>query len=76
MKYRPNHIEQALSKLHPYQWFGWSDSHNKIYANLRLTKKIGIDGNIIDNLITELPTEESVNAKLLEMQTEWDSKNA
>ena len=72
---RPNHIEQALIHIHSGQWFTWTDSKNKIYANLRLTEKVGIDGNIVDNPITELPTEEEVNAKLVELQTEWDSNN-
>ena len=72
---RPNHIEDALVMMHTRQWFTWTDSKNKIYANLRLTEKVGIDGNIVDNPVTELPTEEEVNAKLLELQTIWDSAN-
>ena len=72
---RPNHIEQALCKMHDNQWFIWTDSSNKIYANLRLNPKIGVDGNIIDNTVTELPTESAVNAKLKEMQDAWDSAN-
>jgi len=72
---RPSHIEDALVKLHSNQWFTWTDSKNKIYANLRLSDKIGVDGNIVDNTVTELPTEEEVNAKLLEMQTAWDNAN-
>ena len=72
---RPNHIEDALVMMHTRQWFTWTDSKNKIYANLRLTEKVGIDGNIVDNPVTELPTEEEVNAKLLELQTAWDSNN-
>ena len=31
---RPTHIEDYLVSLHTGQWFGWSDSKNKIYANL------------------------------------------
>ena len=72
---RPNHIEDALTKMHSKQWFTWTDSKNKIYANLRLTEKVGVDGNIVDNPVTELPTEEEVNAKLVELQTAWDSAN-
>ena len=71
----PDHIEDYLASLHKGQWFGWSDSKNKIYANLRLTEKVGVDGNIVDNPITELPTEEEVNAKLVELQTAWDNAN-
>ena len=72
---RPNHIEDALVKMHDNQWFTWTDSKNKIYANLRLTEKVGVDGNIVDNLVTELPTELVVNAKLKELQDAWDAAN-
>ena len=72
---RPNSIENALVTIHSGQWFTWTDSKNKIYANLRLTEKVGIDGNIVDNLVTTLPTEEEVNAKLVELQNAWDAAN-
>ncbi len=72
---RPNHIEYALCKMHSGQWFTWTDSKNKIYANLRLSEKVGINGNVVDNTITELPTETEVNNKLAELQTAWDSAN-
>ena len=72
---RPSHIEQALVKIHTGQWFTWTDSKNKIYANLRLTDKIGVDGKIVDNTVTELPTESAVNAKLKELQDAWDAAN-
>ena len=72
---RPNHIEDALTQMHSNQWFTWTDSKNKIYANLRLNPKIGVDGEIIDNPVTELPTEDAVNAKLKELQDAWDSAN-
>jgi len=72
---RANHIEDALVKMHIRQWFTWTDSKNKIYANLRLTEKVGIDGNIVDNPVTELPTESAVNAKLKELQDAWDAAN-
>ena len=72
---RPNHIEDALIQMHSNQWFTWTDSKNKIYANLRLTEKVGVDGNIVDNTVTELPTESAVNAKLKELQDAWDAKH-
>ena len=31
---KPDHIEDYLVQLHTGQWFGWSDSKNKVYANL------------------------------------------
>ena len=73
---KPNHIEDALVRMHTNQWFGWIDSSNKIYANLKLSEKVGVDGNIVDNTLTELPTEKEVNDKLKELQDDWDSKNA
>lgn len=30
----PITYESVLVKLHTGQWFGWSDPHNKVYANL------------------------------------------
>ena len=75
MHKRPDHIEHALVNIHSGQWFTWTDSKNKIYANLRLTDKVGVDGNIVDNPVTELPTETAVNTKLTELQTAWDSAN-
>jgi len=72
---RPSHIEDALVKLHSGQWFTWTDSKNKIYANLRLSDKVGVDGNIVDNPVTELPTESAVNTKLTELQSAWDAAN-
>mgnify|MGYP000154607786 FL=1 len=73
---RPNHIEDALVMMNTNQWFTWTDSKNKIYDNLRLSEKVGIDGNIVDNPVTELPSEAEVNAKLKELQDEWDNNNA
>ena len=72
---RPNHIEDALVSLNAGQWFTWTDSKNKIYDNLKLSEKIGVDGKIIDNTVTELPTESVVNAKLKELQDAWDAAN-
>ena len=72
---KPNHIEDALIQMHTNCWFTWTDSKNKIYANLRLTEKVGVNGNIVDNPVTELPTETAVNTKLTELQTAWDNAN-
>ena len=75
MRKRPDHIEYALTVMHTNQWYTWTDSSNKIYSNLKLTEKVGIDGNIVDNPITTLPTESAVNAKLKELQDAWDAAN-
>tara|TARA_R100001244_G_scaffold2320_1_gene3792 strand:- start:41 stop:367 length:327 start_codon:yes stop_codon:yes gene_type:complete len=69
---RPNNIEDALGVIHSGQWFGWSDVNNKVYSNLIISEKVGIDGSIVDNPITELPSEEEVNDKLIEIQTDFD----
>ena len=72
---RPNHIQDALVTMNSNQWFTWTDSKNKVYANLKLTEKIGVNGNVIDNPVKELPTEKAVNDKLKELQDAWDSKH-
>ena len=75
MNKRPDHIEHALVSIHSKQWFTWTDSKNKIYANLQLAEKVGVNGNLVDNPVTELPTETVVNAKLKELQDAWDAAN-
>jgi len=79
---RPNEIEDALRHMHNGQWFGWSDSKNKVYANLIIHPKIwdsSYTGNkhsegLIDNPYSK-PTESAVNAKLVELQDAWDLEN-
>ena len=75
MRGRPNHINDALAQMHPNYWYTYTDNRNQVYANLRLTPKIGVGGELVDNPVTELPTEEVVNAKLKEMQDEYDDAN-
>ena len=73
---RPDHIEDAIVRLHTGSWFYWEDTQNKIYANLRLHDKVwNSDGTaLIDNPVTELPTEAAINAKLAEVQADYDNK--
>ena len=59
---RPNHIEDYLVSLHTGQWFGWSDSKNKIYANL-----IKHDGS------KTKPTEQECIDGLAQLQSDFDS---
>jgi len=61
---RPEHIEDVLVHLHYGQWFGWSDSKNKVYAN------IVIHGD------QEKPTEEWLEAELTRQQDAWDAEQA
>ena len=44
-------------------------------SQIELAEKIGVNGNIVDNTVTELPTESAVNAKLKELQDAWDAAN-
>ena len=60
---RPTHIEDYLITVRAGQWFGWSDSKNKIYANL-----IVHDGGA-------KPTEADCTNGLKALQDAWDLEN-
>ena len=60
---KPNHIEDYLITYRGGQWFGWSDSSNKIYANL-----IVRDGG-------SKPTEKQCTDGLAALQAAWDLEN-
>ena len=60
---RPDHIEDYLITVRTGQWFGWSDSKNKIYANL-----IVHDGG-------SKPTESDCTTGLKALQDAWDLEN-
>ena len=60
---RANHIEDYLVTVRTGQWFGWSDSKNKIYANL-----IVHDGG-------SKPTEQQCIDGLKALQDAWDAAN-
>ena len=55
----PNHIEDYLITVRNGQWFGWTDSKNKIYENL-----IVHDGGY-------KPTEDEVNAGYQALKDNW-----
>ena len=59
---RPEHIEEVLVRVHGGQWFGWSDSKNKIYANLV------IHGD------QDKPTQEFLESELARLQSEYDAQ--
>ena len=60
---RAENIEDYLVTVRSGQWFGWSDSSNKIYANL-----IVLDGGA-------KPTELDCTDGLAALQTAWDLEN-
>jgi hypothetical protein len=60
---RADHIEDYLVTVRTGQWFGWSDSKNKVYANL-----IVHDGGA-------KPSEADVNAGLKALQDAFDAKD-
>ena len=60
---RADHIEDYLMTVRTGQWFGWSDSKNKIYANL-----IVHDGG-------SKPSESDCTSGLAALQAAWDEKN-
>ena len=60
---RADHIEDYLITYRGGQWFGWSDSKNKIYANL-----IVHDGG-------SKPTESDCTNGLAALQAAWDLEN-
>jgi len=79
---RPNHIEDALVSMHSGQWFGWSDSNNKIYSNLIIHPKIWDDtyeGNIVaDGMIDNphsKPTEQECIDGLAQLQDDFDAQD-
>ena len=79
---RPNHIEDALVSMHSGQWFGWSDSNNKIYSNLIIHPKIWDDtyeGNIvadgmIDNPHSKPTVQECIDG-LAQLQDDFDAQD-
>jgi len=58
---RPDHIEDVLVKLHKGQWFGWSDSKDKVYANL-----------VIHDDQYSKPSKASLESGLVQAQDDFD----
>ena len=48
---RPDHINDALCQLHAHCWYKYTDNKNQIYANLRLTDKMGVGYQVNDKLM-------------------------
>tara|TARA_R110002110_G_scaffold368238_1_gene578057 strand:+ start:422 stop:706 length:285 start_codon:yes stop_codon:yes gene_type:complete len=57
---KPNHIEDYLVTVRTGQWFGWTNSKDKIYTNL-----IVHDGG-------SKPTEQECTDGLTQLQTDFD----
>ena len=69
---KPSHIEDYLCSLHSGQWFGWSDSKNKVYANIVIHSKIQNESNnTIDNPHSK-PTEQQCIDGLAALKTAFD----
>jgi hypothetical protein len=62
---RPTHIEDYLVQLHTGQWFGWSNSKNKIYANL-----------IVLDKSKSKPSEQECIDGLAQLQSDYDTAKA
>jgi hypothetical protein len=60
---KPTTLENYLVTVRSGQWFGWSDSSNKIYANL-----VVHDGG-------SKPTEKECTDGLAALQAAWDLEN-
>ena len=55
-------LEDYLVRLHQGQWFGWSNSKNKVYANL-----------VIHDDTKSKPSEADCNAGVAALQTAYDN---
>ena len=60
---RADQIEDYLITLHTGQWFGWSNSKNKVYANL-----------IIHDDTKDKPSESDCTNGLATLQSNFDAK--
>jgi len=60
---KANHIEDYLVTVREGQWFGWSDSKNKVYANL-----VVHDGGA-------KPSESDCTNGLKALQDAWESEH-
>jgi len=60
---KANHIEDYLVTVREGQWFGWSDSKNKVYANLVVN-----DGG-------SKPSESDCTNGLKALQDAWESEH-
>lgn len=65
-------LENYLVDLHTGGWFGWSDSKNKVYANLIIHPKLSNElGEMVDNPHSK-PSEADCNAGVAALQKAYD----
>ena len=69
MSERPSHIEDILVPLHPGSWFTWSDTKNKVYANIVIRDVVNGE-----SVSYSKPSESSLNSDLAAAQADWDAK--
>ena len=76
---RPNHIEDALITINKGTWFEWTNSKDKVYANLQLSEFISkeVSPDVFQLVVNPytLPTEKELTDKLTELQAAWDLEN-
>jgi len=75
---RSDHIEDVLVRLHSGQWFGWSDSKNKVYENLIIhdPEAQSPENKEIHGIwSTEKPTQEFLESELQRKQDEFDAQD-
>ena len=73
---RPNHFEDYLITVHDDAWFTYTDSKNKIYANLRLAEKMwNSDATELVANPYSLPTEQQCIDGLKALQEAFDAKS-
>ena len=73
-----DHIEDVLIELHTGQWFGWSDSKNKVYENLIIhdPEAQSPENKEMHGIWpTEKPTQEFLESELQRMQGEFDAQD-
>jgi len=61
---RPETIENVLVKMHLGQWFGWTDSSDKVYANLVI--------HPVNGVTHPKPSETELTQLLADAQAEFD----
>ena len=68
-------LEDYICRLHTDSWYTWTDSSNKVYANLALAPKMmNVAGDLINNPHS-LPSESDCIAGVAALQAEYDAQD-